>query len=210
MLQPRRSLNFYLALFQSYIIFEKKKRSDKTEETTLKTTISATALFSCTFSVSWCLYSGSDTLSSHSEGHLTRCWTPEKDLEKCFRRNWWKNLHPAAMSLLNGRVSGDRFTHSMDLYLVITCFSLCRWSLRFCCPLDGHRETDFSISNQGIKMQAQRNVFLTWSRSYLKPKFHRNKLTFSITDLLQLGPHIQWLFSVSAEATSLPAAQLPV
>lgn len=40
----------------------------------------------------------------------------------------------------------------------------------------------------------------------MEPKFHWKKGTFSITDLLQLGPQSQLLFSVSAEATSLPAA----
>lgn len=81
------------------------------QEPTLEMTISATALSSCTFSLSWCLYNGSDTLTSDSEGHLTRCWTPEKDLENCFRQNSRRNLHPAAMSLLNLQSLGGIASH---------------------------------------------------------------------------------------------------
>lgn len=141
-------------------------------------TISATALSSCTFSLSWCLYNGSDTLTSDSEGHLTRCWTPEKDLENCFRQNSRRNLHPAAMSLLNCRVSGVSLHTFKGPMLGYTRLRLCRWPLRFCRSLDGYLETDFSISNQGIKMQAQRIDSLTWSLSFTgKRDFLHHRLT---------------------------------
>lgn len=158
--QPRKSLNFYLALLSILFYFEEIWR-----EPTLEMTISATALSSCTFSPSWCLYNGSDTLTSDSEGHLTRCWTPE-DLEKCFRQNSWRNLHLAAMPLLNCRVSGGSLHTFKGPILGFTHLRLCRWPLRFWRSLDGYLETDFSISNQAIKMQAQIIDSPTWSLSF--------------------------------------------
>lgn len=164
MVQPKKSLNICLAPCQSDFIW---MESDRWQPS--KMTLSATSLSSCT------LFCASVSFNSYSGGRLTRCGTSKKDLENCFRQTSWKNLHPAAMSLVDCRVSGGSVHTLKEPMLGFMRLRLCWWPLGFCRPLDGYLETDFTISNEAIKMQVQRNDFLkdcVWS---------------SITDLLQLG-----------------------